>query len=187
VLLSTACGSNMTVATWITLSRLLAVPFLLYGLYRFPADALEPSHQMRWGCLGVFLLAAGTDWLDGYVARRWNQVSDLGKVLDPLVDKLLVLTPLLCLVELDRVPAWTVFLILGRELAIAGWRVNQSKITGANVWGKAKTVSQIVAIALLIAPLTGFWQVLAWVAYGCAITLTLISGALYIWPRQTVS
>lgn len=185
VLLSTECGSNMTVATWITLSRLLAVPFLLYGLYRFPADAVLPSDGMRWVCLAVFLLAAGTDWLDGYVARRWNQVSDLGKVLDPLVDKLLVLTPLLCLVELDRVPAWSVFLILGRELAIAGWRVNQATISGANIWGKAKTVSQIVAIALLIAPLAEEWQVLTGVAYGCAIVLTLVSGVLYVWPRQS--
>jgi CDP-diacylglycerol---glycerol-3-phosphate 3-phosphatidyltransferase len=175
----------MTVATWITVSRLLAVPFLLYGLYQFPTDSSAPSSTMRWICVAIFLLAAGTDWLDGYVARRWNQITDLGKVLDPLVDKLLVLTPLLCLVELEQIPAWTVFLILGRELTIAGWRVNQTQISGANLWGKAKTVTQIVAIALLIAPLSDSWQTLGWITYLAAIALTLISGALYLWPQKT--
>ena len=175
----------MTVATWITLSRLLAVPFLLYGLYQYPTDASAPSSTMRWVCMAIFLLAAGTDWLDGYVARRWNQITDLGKVLDPLVDKLLVLTPLLCLIELEQIPAWTVFLILGRELTIAGWRVNQTQISGANLWGKAKTVTQIAAIALFIAPLSGPWQTLAWGTYLVAIALTLISGALYLWPQKT--
>lgn len=175
----------MTVATWITVSRLLAVPFLLYGLYQFPTDASAPSSTTRWICVAIFLLAAGTDWLDGYVARRWNQITDLGKVLDPLVDKLLVLTPLLCLIELEQIPAWTVFLILGRELTIAGWRVNQTQISGANLWGKAKTVTQIAAIALLIAPLSEPWRTLGWITYLTAITLTLISGALYLWPQKT--
>jgi CDP-diacylglycerol--glycerol-3-phosphate 3-phosphatidyltransferase len=175
----------MTVATWITVSRLFAVPFLLYGLYQFPTDASAPSSTMRWICVAIFLLAAGTDWLDGYVARRWNQITDLGKVLDPLVDKLLVLTPLLCLIELEQIPAWTVFLILGRELTIAGWRVNQTQISGANLWGKAKTVTQIAAIALLIAPLSDPWQTLGWITYLAAIALTLISGALYLWPQKT--
>jgi CDP-diacylglycerol---glycerol-3-phosphate 3-phosphatidyltransferase len=174
----------MTVATWITFSRLLAVPFLLYGLYQFPDSTSAPSNTMRWICVAIFLLAAGTDWLDGYVARRWNQITDLGKVLDPLVDKLLVLTPLLCLIELEQIPAWTVFLILGRELTIAGWRVNQPQISGANLWGKAKTVTQIAAIALLIAPLSGLWQTLAWSLYLAAIALTLISGILYLWPQH---
>jgi CDP-diacylglycerol---glycerol-3-phosphate 3-phosphatidyltransferase len=172
----------MTLASWITLSRLFAAPLLLVGLRWSFATGSMPSEQIRWICLIVFLIAAGTDWLDGYVARRWNQVTELGKFLDPLVDKLLILTPLLCLVELREVPAWSVFLILLRELTIAGWRVNQAQVSGANFWGKAKTVCQIVAIALLIAPLTQTGHLIALVIYGVAIALTLISGGLYLWP-----
>ncbi|WP_448561186.1 CDP-diacylglycerol--glycerol-3-phosphate 3-phosphatidyltransferase [Trichothermofontia sp.] len=164
----------MNLPTWITVSRLLVVPFLLYGLQ-------EPSDCLRWICLGIFLLAAGTDWVDGYLARRLNQVTDLGKFLDPLVDKLLVLAPLLALVELGQVPAWGVFLILARELTIAGWRVNQAQITGANLWGKLKTVTQIAAIALLIAPLPAGWQLPALGVFWLAVTLTIVSGVIYLW------
>ncbi len=172
----------MTIASWITVSRLLAVPVLLIALRWQPSTGQLPSTTVLWWCTGIFALAAGTDWLDGYVARRFNQVSDFGKVLDPLVDKLLVLTPLLCLIELREIPAWTVALILCRELAIAGWRVQQPQISGANLWGKAKTVSQILAIACLIAPLTDRWQIAAQGLYGLAIALTLISGVIYLMP-----
>ena len=168
----------MTLPNWITFSRLLGIPFLLYGLY-------DPTPKLRWVCLAVFLVAALTDWLDGYLARKLNQISELGKFLDPLVDKLLVLAPLLVLIELGRVPAWGVFLILGRELAIAGWRVNQTTITGANIWGKLKTVSQIVAIALLIAPLPQVWQMPCLVAFWVSVALTLISGAIYLLPPKS--
>ena len=168
----------MNLPTWITVSRLLGVPLLLYSLH-------HPTLAMRWLALAIFLLAAGTDWLDGYLARKLNQVTDLGKFLDPLVDKLLVLAPLLALVELGQVPAWGVFLILARELTVAGWRVNQPAIAGANLWGKAKTVLQIVAIALLIAPLPPSWELPALIAFWLAVALTLISGAIYFWPQKT--
>lgn len=167
----------MTIPNWITFSRLLGLPFILYGLH-------NPTVESRWICLAIFLVAAGTDWLDGYLARKLNQVSDLGKFLDPLVDKLLVLAPLLALIELGQVPAWGVFLILGRELAIAGWRVNQTTISGANIWGKLKTVSQIAAIALLIAPLPEVWQIPSLVAFWISVAFTLISGAIYLWPQN---
>ena len=168
----------MNLPTWITVSRLLGVPLLLYSLH-------HPTLVMRWLALAIFLLAAGTDWLDGYLARKLNQVTDLGKFLDPLVDKLLVLAPLLALVELGQVPAWGVFLILARELTVAGWRVNQTAIAGANLWGKAKTVLQIVAIALLIAPLPPSWELPALITFWLAVALTLLSGAIYFWPQKT--
>ncbi|WP_414585501.1 CDP-diacylglycerol--glycerol-3-phosphate 3-phosphatidyltransferase [Scytonema sp. PCC 10023] len=167
----------MTLPNWITFSRLLGIPFLLYGLH-------NPAPEARWICLAIFLVASLTDWLDGYLARKLNQITDLGKFLDPLVDKLLVLAPLLVLIELGQVPAWGVFLILARELAIAGWRVSQTKITGANIWGKLKTVSQIVAIALLIAPLPQAWQLPSVVAFWISVSLTLISGAIYLLPEK---
>ncbi|MBW4685160.1 MAG: CDP-diacylglycerol--glycerol-3-phosphate 3-phosphatidyltransferase [Komarekiella atlantica HA4396-MV6] len=167
----------MTLPNWITFSRLLGIPFLLYGLY-------NPTPQARWICLTIFLIAALTDWLDGYLARKLNQISELGKFLDPLVDKLLVLAPLLVLIELGKVPAWGVFLILARELAIAGWRVNQTTITGANIWGKLKTVSQIMAIALLIAPLPPVWQIPSLIAFWVSVALTIISGVVYLIPQN---
>ncbi|MHC5671949.1 CDP-diacylglycerol--glycerol-3-phosphate 3-phosphatidyltransferase [Nostoc sp.] len=167
----------MSIPNWITFSRLLGIPFLLYGLY-------NPTPQAKWICLAIFLIAALTDWLDGYLARKLNQITDLGKFLDPLVDKLLVLAPLIVFIELGKVPAWGVFLILARELAIAGWRVNQTTITGANIWGKLKTVSQIVAIALLIAPLPEVWQIHSLSAFWVSVALTLISGAIYLIPQN---
>lgn len=167
----------MNLPNLITFSRLLGIPFLLYGLY-------NPTPQARWVCLTIFLVAALTDWLDGYLARKLNQITDLGKFLDPLVDKLLVLAPLLVLVELETIPAWGVFVILARELAIAGWRVNQTTITGANIWGKLKTVSQIIAISLLIAPLSTAWKTSSLIAFWVSVVLTLISGVIYLIPSR---
>jgi len=140
----------------------------------------------------IFLIAAATDWLDGYLARKLNQVSELGKFLDPLVDKLLILGPLLALIELGQVPAWGVFLILAREVAIAGWRVTPSltgktAVVGANIWGKLKTVSQIIAIALLIAPLPENWAIAATSAFWISVIFTLISGVIYVLPSQDVA
>lgn len=173
----------MNLPTWITVSRLLGLPFILYLLN-------SPTANHRWLCVGIFLLAAGTDWVDGYLARKLDLVSELGKFLDPLVDKLLVLGSMLALIQLQQIPAWGVFLILGRELAIAGWRVNpnltgSSSISGANIWGKLKTVSQIVAIALLIAPLSEAWQLPSIVAFWLCVAFTLVSGAIYILPQKS--
>jgi CDP-diacylglycerol---glycerol-3-phosphate 3-phosphatidyltransferase len=173
----------MNLPNAITFSRLLALPFLLYGLN-------NPTEQTRWICLVIFLVAAGTDWLDGYLARKLNQVTELGKFLDPLVDKFLVLAPLLVLIQLGQVPAWGVFLILARELAIAGWRVNpnltgSSSISGANIWGKLKTVSQIIAIALLIAPTPETWKNPILIAFWISVALTWISGAIYLFPQNS--
>src|SRR4028118_51478 len=175
--------SVMTIPNWITFSRLLGLPFILYGLN-------NPTDQMRWVCLVIVLGAAGADWLDGYLARKLNQITDLGKFLDPLVDKFLVLAPLLALIQLGQIPAWGVFLILARELAIAGWRVNpnltgSTSISGANIWGKLKTVSQIAAIALLIAPTPDTWEIPSLVAFWISVVLTWISGAIYLWPRKS--
>lgn len=168
----------MNIPNWITVSRLLGLPFIIYFLH-------NPTPNQRWWAFGIFLVAAITDWLDGYLARKLNQVTDLGKFLDPLVDKLLVLAPFLSLIELQQIPSWGVFLIFGREMAIAGWRVNpnltgNSNITGANIWGKLKTVSQIVAIAFLIAPLSEAWIKPSLIMFWVAVILTLISGLIYI-------
>lgn len=163
----------MNLPTWITVSRLVAIPLVFWLLG-------NPSISHRWWAVAVFLIAAGTDWLDGYLARRLNQVTDLGKFLDPLVDKLLVLAPLMVLVQLGTVPAWGVFLVLARELTIAGWRVNQPKVMGANMWGKVKTVVQIGAIATLISPLAQGYPLMALGLFWLAVILTWWSGLLYL-------
>jgi CDP-diacylglycerol--glycerol-3-phosphate 3-phosphatidyltransferase len=171
----------MNLPTWITVSRLLGAPLVL-------ALLLEPTPQRAWWATGIFLLAASTDWVDGYLARRLDQVTDLGKFLDPLVDKLLVFAPLLALIELGRIPAWGVFLILVRELTIAGWRVNPTfqtqAVPGANLWGKAKTVLQIAAIACLLAPLPAPGNQVGIGLFWAAVLLTWISGVLYVLPRS---
>ncbi|NJK56693.1 MAG: CDP-diacylglycerol--glycerol-3-phosphate 3-phosphatidyltransferase [Pleurocapsa sp. SU_5_0] len=175
----------MNLPTWITLSRLLGLPFILYLLN-------YPTTDNRWLCVGIFVVAAGTDWVDGYLARKLNQVTELGKFLDPLVDKLLVLGTFLALIELQLVPAWGVFIILARELAIAGWRVNpnltgNTSISGANIWGKLKTVMQIIAIAFLIAPLSAEWETATSILFWLAVALSLISGWIYILPNISSS
>ena len=174
---------SMNLPNSITISRLIGLPFLFYFL-----TTPTPSH--RWLSLVIFLLAASTDWVDGYLARKLNQVTELGKFLDPLVDKLLVLAPLLSLISLQQVPAWGVFLILGREIAIAGWRINpnltgNTTIQGANIWGKLKTVSQITAIALLIAPLPQPWETISITVFWLSVVLTLVSGIIYLLPNLT--
>ncbi len=170
----------MNLPTWITVSRLIGAPLLLLLLQ-------NPTPVTQWIAVAMFLLTAGTDWLDGYLARRLNQVTDLGKFLDPLVDKLLVIAPLLMLVELNQVPAWGVFLIIAREITISGWRVDphmqSGQVPGANLWGKAKTVTQMAAIALLIAPLPSTWDLPALLLFWAAVVLTLGSGLLYLLPQ----
>ena len=168
----------MNLPTWITLSRLIGLPFILYLLS-------NPTATNRWLAVGIFVVTAGTDWLDGYLARKLDLVTELGKFLDPLVDKLLVLGSLLALIELQLVPAWGVCVILARELAIAGWRVNpnltgDTKISGANIWGKLKTVSQIIAIALLMAPLANPWDLSGLIVFWLAVIITVVSGLIYV-------
>jgi CDP-diacylglycerol--glycerol-3-phosphate 3-phosphatidyltransferase len=176
--------SNITLPTWVTLSRLIAVP-IIFGLFIW-----QDSELTRLIALSVFIIAAITDWLDGYLARKLNQITEIGKFLDPLVDKVLTIALFLLFIELGQVPAWAVFLIITRELLITAWRgaptaandaseTNKPQIIGANFWGKAKTVMQIVAIAALLIKIpyaiAFFWLALA---------LTLISGIIYIVPRS---
>ena len=178
---------NITLPTWVTLSRLIAIP-IIFGLF-----AWQDSELSRLIALTVFAIAAVTDWLDGYLARKLNQITELGKFLDPLVDKVLTIALFLLLIELGQVPAWAVFMMITRELLITAWRgaptiatvetpeasTKSTPIIAANLWGKAKTVVQIVAIAALLIKLPyaigAFWLALA---------LTLISGILYVVPSS---
>jgi|YNPMSStandDraft_2_1061718.scaffolds.fasta_scaffold31557_2 CDP-diacylglycerol--glycerol-3-phosphate 3-phosphatidyltransferase len=158
---------SINLANGITLSRLMAVPIMFVAI----------AHEWQMPALVVFGIACATDWLDGYVARKYNLTTDLGKALDPLVDKLVILAPLLALVELGQVPAWAVYVILARELLVTAWRGNSQQ--GANVWGKTKTVSQMVAIATLLLQ----WKYAIYSLY-LAVALTLWSGLSYVLPER---
>jgi CDP-diacylglycerol--glycerol-3-phosphate 3-phosphatidyltransferase len=113
----------------------------------------------------IFLVAAATDWLDGFLARRRGEVTTLGKLLDPIADKLLTVSAFIALVELRLAPAWMIVVIVGREFAVSGMRsiaAARGVVIAASRWGKFKTVSQVVAITLLI--LTNTLE--RWVRYG---------------------
>jgi CDP-diacylglycerol--glycerol-3-phosphate 3-phosphatidyltransferase len=113
----------------------------------------------------IFLVAAATDWLDGYLARRRGEVTTLGKLLDPIADKLLTVSAFISLVELRLAPAWMIVVIVGREFAVSGMRsiaAARGVVIAASRWGKFKTVSQVVAITLLI--LTNTLE--RWVRFG---------------------
>ncbi|MDR1048192.1 MAG: CDP-diacylglycerol--glycerol-3-phosphate 3-phosphatidyltransferase [Synergistaceae bacterium] len=146
------------------------VPFLS-GLENGPA----------WGDLlagGVFIIAALTDSLDGYIARRWKLVTTLGKFIDPLADKVLVIAAMVALVELQRIPAWIVVVIITREFVVTGLRLvaaAEGVVIAASRGGKVKTVFQIVALSLLILKLPG-GMALMWVA----MFLTVWSGMEYL-------
>jgi len=150
----------------LTLFRIFLVPLLVVVLLT-PPWALAKV-QDTFGLVGlvawlkqwreviavaIFLIAAATDWLDGYVARKRNQITDLGKMLDPIADKLLMVSAFIALVEMDLAPAWMIVLIVGREFAVSGMRsiaAVKGLVIAASNWGKVKTASQVVAITLLI-------------------------------------
>jgi CDP-diacylglycerol--glycerol-3-phosphate 3-phosphatidyltransferase len=150
----------------LTLFRIFLVPLLVVVLLTPPWAVAKAQETVglegfaewlaAWReivALVIFLVAAATDWLDGYLARSRNQITDLGKLLDPIADKLLTVSAFISLVELRLAPAWMVVIIVGREFAISGMRsvaATRGLVIPASNWGKYKTVSQIIAISLLI-------------------------------------
>ncbi|HEY5672686.1 MAG TPA: CDP-diacylglycerol--glycerol-3-phosphate 3-phosphatidyltransferase [Malonomonas sp.] len=137
----------------LTLTRIAAVPFVVVLLM------FESKESCFWATL-VFSLAAITDWLDGYLARKWQIVTVLGKFLDPLADKLIVMAALIMLIPLDRVPAWAVFVILAREMLVTGLRSIASSegiVIAASDLGKYKTIFQMVSIVGLLLHYRYYW------------------------------
>ncbi len=140
---------------------------------------------MRYGALAVFIVAALTDFVDGYVARRFNQITNLGKLLDPVADKILVVSALIAFVDLAEIPGWVVIVIISRDFFIDVLRMNaaaQGIVLAAGKWGKIKTVVQMVAITLILAnnfPAAAFNFPLDRVMLYLAVFLTVLSGAEY--------
>lgn len=138
------------VLTWL---RIAAIPLFVAVLY-FPDDWLT-AQQANIVATAIFVAAALTDWLDGYLARKWNQSSAFGAFLDPVADKLMVAAALIVLVQLSRVDAVIALIIIGREITISALRewmaqIGQSKNVAVSMLGKIKTIAQLVAIPFLL-------------------------------------
>ena len=179
----------MNLPNKLTTARVVMIPLFLLALY-----------QGQWlAALVLFALASATDALDGHIARSRGLVTDFGKFMDPLADKLLDTSALIAFVELLRVPGWVVFLIIARELAITGLRTlaaGKGVVLAADKWGKIKTVSQMVWICYclvmgfcfsslsLVGPVVSWMYIVFWAGMAVVLVSTLFSGANYLWNNR---
>lgn len=166
----------MTTASKITLSRVLMIPVFLVTMY------LSHGQGNLWMylSLAVFILASLTDFVDGYIARHYNQVTDFGKFLDPLADKLLTIAAMCMFCEWGVFPAWALMIVLTREFAVTGLRliaVQKGTVIAAGWSGKVKTASTMVGLCIMMA-LPGI-PALSWVVIAVIVVTTLYSGTEY--------
>lgn len=172
----------MNLPNKLTIFRVILIPFFVV-LLLFDITAYD-----KWIALAIFIVASLTDFLDGHIARKYNLVTNFGKFMDPLADKLLVCSAMICLVELSRIPAWVVIIIISREFIISGFRLVASDngvVIAASYWGKFKTTFQILMICLMIAdlpPLALVTQIVMWVA----VALTVVSLVDYLIKNKDV-
>ncbi len=172
----------MNLPNKLTIFRVILIPFFVVLLL------FEITDYDKWIALAIFIIASLTDFLDGHIARKYNLVTNFGKFMDPLADKLLVCSALICLVELSKIPAWIVILIIAREFIISGFRLVASDngvVIAASYWGKFKTTFQIVMICLMIADLEHLYfvtQIVMWIA----LALTVISLVDYLVKNKDV-
>jgi CDP-diacylglycerol--glycerol-3-phosphate 3-phosphatidyltransferase len=177
----------MNLPNKLTLFRvILIVPcgILLLGGQYIPAI----SGCSDYIALAIFIVASLTDLLDGKIARKYNLVTNFGKFMDPLADKLLVCSALICLVELDRIPAWIVIVIISREFIISGFRLiaaDNRVVIAASYWGKFKTTFQMIMVCLMIANI-GVLGILTQIVMWIALALTVISLVDYIVKNKGV-
>lgn len=142
----------------------------------------------KWIALALFIAASLTDLLDGHIARKYNLITNFGKFMDPLADKLLVCSALICLVELGRIPSWIVIVIIAREFIISGFRLIASDngvVIAASYWGKFKTTFQMVMICLMIAnmdALSLLTNIIMWIA----LVLTVVSLLDYLIKNRDI-
>ena len=183
----------MTPANIVTMVRIIAIPVFVAALLS-PWPQLTPNAELwtdvqPWIAAAVFILISMTDFVDGYLARSRNQVTDFGKFLDPLADKLLVCAALLGLVELQVLPSWIALIILAREFIISGLRMMAAAsgtVIAASIYGKIKTWTQIIAIIAFIIKDSSWFEavnhsfafgfgVFAWICMIIAVIMTLMS------------
>ncbi|RHC85553.1 CDP-diacylglycerol--glycerol-3-phosphate 3-phosphatidyltransferase [Blautia obeum] len=168
----------------LTIARMIIVPFLVIFLLTGWG-----GESNRYISLTLFVVASVTDWFDGYLARKNNLVTNFGKFMDPLADKLLVCSAMICMIDLKRLPAWFVIIIIAREFIISGFRLIAAEngiVIAANYWGKFKTASQMIMIILLILHFDGIFVILEQIFIWLSLALTIISLITYIWQNRTV-
>ena len=175
---------KMNLANKLTIFRIILVPVM----------AIIPYLNLKGDFLGlpltyffmelIFIVASITDKLDGYIARSRNQVTTFGKFLDPLADKILVLTAMVLLVELGKIPAWIPIIVLAREFIVSGYRLvaveKGGQVIAASIWGKLKTVTQMIAIILVMFDKNSFWDCFKGGLTGADYVINLISTILLV-------
>ncbi len=177
----------MNLPNKLTVLRVIMVPFFVaFMLYPLAGDA------SKYVALVLFCVASFTDFLDGHIARKNNLVTNFGKFMDPLADKLLVCSALICLtvVQNDQLPTWIVLIIIAREFIISGFRLVASDngiVIAASYWGKFKTVSHMTMIIMLILNIDNpIYNILTWVVVWVGLALTVISLVDYVWKNKQV-
>ena len=175
----------MNLPNALTVLRIFFVPLLLAVMLSRNVELDLGGYVLttEWLALLIFLSAASTDLLDGYIARRRRQITNFGRLLDPLADKLLISAAFICLVELDRVPAWMVFIIVGREFAVTGLRgvaLSKGVTIDASDLGKAKMATQVVTVSLLlVAPHSPLIAEIGYISLWFVVLIALVSGVDY--------
>lgn len=166
----------MNLPNKLTLLRVIMIPFFVVFML------MEGMAGARYIALALFVVASFTDFLDGNIARKRNLVTNFGKFMDPLADKLLVCSALICLIETGQLPAWYVIIIIAREFIISGFRLIASDngiVIAASYWGKFKTVSQMILIILMILNIPALSMVTS-LFYWIALVLTVVSLVDYV-------
>ena len=175
----------MNLPNKLTIFRVILIPFFVAVLLLRPEDG-----SWRLIADGIFIVASLTDMLDGKIARKYNLVTNFGKFMDPLADKLLVCSAMICLVALNQLPAWIVIIIISREFIISGFRLiaaDNNVVIAANYWGKFKTVFQMLMIIVMVANFAyPVWQMLGVILMYIALALTVISLVVYIYDNRAV-
>ncbi len=175
----------MNLPNKLTIFRVILIPFVVLFLL------LDPSNQVyRMIALVIFIIASLTDLLDGKIARKYNLITNFGKFMDPLADKLLVCSCMICLVGIGQLPAWVVVIIIAREFTISGFRLIASDngiVIAASYWGKFKTTFQMLMVICMIANFQfAAWQILCNILMWIALILTIVSLIDYIVKNKDV-
>ena len=169
----------MNTANKLTMLRVVMIPVFLLALYiQFPFNNLV--------ALAIFILASVTDFIDGYIARHFDQITDFGKFMDPLADKLLVTSAMLWFVEVGQMPAWALLVVIAREFAVSGLRMVAAPkgIVIAAAWsGKIKTASTMVCICIMLLPIP---DILNTICVAVILVTTLVSGVEYFVKNRSV-
>ena len=175
----------MNLPNKLTVLRVILIPFFVFFLLN---DAM--NSYFKWVALAIFVIASLTDMADGKIARKYNLITDFGKFMDPLADKLLVCSAMIGLIELGRIEAWIVIIIIAREFIISGFRLiaaDNGRVIAASYWGKFKTTFQMFMVIFMIAniemqPFPIITEVLKWIA----LVLTVVSLVDYLIKNKDV-